>query len=335
MKKMTVCSLTLAMVAALLTGCGSQPAATTTVAETRTEAAGETAAETTEAKTGEKIVIGVAMKTLSDQFPLKTANAIKDTAAGYDDVEIVTTDAKADVSTQLADVENLIAQGCKVIILNAQDAEGLGAAVDACGEAGIPVVEVNTRTSNENYSSYVGSSDVVAGKMQGEFVADAIGGEGEVAIMYGVMGQSGQIERLAGVKESLLDAYPNVKLVADQTANWQTDEAMKLAEGWILAYPDLKAILCQNDDMAMGALQAVQDAGVADKTIVVGVDATDDALNAVKEGKMACTVFQDAEGQGKGAFDAAYKLAKGETVEKEYMIDFQLVTKENVDQYLK
>ena len=279
-------------------------------------------------------VIGVSMKTLSDQFPKAIADAIEAKAEELGNVEIIMTDAQADVATQLSQVENLIAQNVDAIILNAQDANGLGSAVDACVEAGIPVIECNTKTENENYVTYVGSSDVEAGRLQGEFIKEALGGEGQVAIMYGAMGQSGQIGRKQGVDEALLNVCPDIELVADQTADWQRDEAMRLAEDWLLRFPELDAIMCQNDDMAMGAIQAVEAAGKQDEVLVVGVDAISDALQAVKSGQLACTVFQNAEGQGIGALEAAIQVIDGETLDKEILIPFELVTQENVDEFI-
>ena len=133
-----------------------------------------------------------------------------------------------------------------------------------------------------------------------------------------------------GQYNSLVNACEGIEVVAEQTANWQRDEAMSLAENWILSYPDLKAIMCHNDDMALGAYEAVKDAGKEDSILVVGVDAIPEALESVEAGGLACTVFQDAKGQGVGALEAAVSIVNGETVEKEIAIPFQLVTKENV-----
>ena len=176
----------------------------------------------------------------------------------------------------------------------------------------------------------MGSRDVEAGEIQGNFIKEKLGGEGQIAIMQGVMGQSGQIDRLEGQYNSLVNACEGIEVVAEQTANWQRDEAMSLAENWILSYPDLKAIMCHNDDMALGAYEAVKDAGKEDSILVVGVDAIPEALESVEAGGLACTVFQDAKGQGVGALEAAVSIVNGETVEKEIAIPFQLVTKENV-----
>lgn len=338
MKKRVLAVLLTTVMGITLVGCGGSTKETTAATDSGSDAAATTAPEAAddtaaESPAGDKIVIGVAMKTLSDEFPKQVADAIEAGAAEMDNVELLVNDAQADVATQMEQVENLIANNVDVIILNPQDADGLNSAVEACVAAGVPVVECNTRTSNEDYDCFVGSRDVEAGEIQGEFVKEQIGGEGEIAIMEGIMGQSGQIDRLEGVNNTLVNGNDKITVVAEQSANWQRDEAMALAENWIVSNPNLKAIMCQNDDMALGALEAVKNAGKQEDIIVVGVDAIGEAVEAVEAGELACTVFQDAAGQGQGALEAAVAIVNGESVEKEVVIPFQLVTQENAAQF--
>lgn len=332
-KALSLC-LILAMVFSL-SACGAAPVTSSEASAVQpSSTASPSEATPVPEAAKEKLVIGVSMKTLQAEFPKNIADQIQLVAKEYGNIDIILTDGQGDVATQLSQVENLVAQKVDAIILNPQDSKGLSPAIDLCNKNNIPVIECNTLTDNENYACYVGSSDLDAGVIQGEFVKKALGEKGEVAIMYGNIGQSGQIFRKEGVEKSLLTPCPEIKLVADQTANWERDKALQLAEDWILRFPNLKAILCQNDDMAMGALQAVEKAGKAKDIIVVGIDAIPDAVQAVSEGRMACTVFQDAKNQGKGALDMAIKVANGETVEKELLIPFQLVTKDNVADFM-
>lgn len=335
-KKLISTLLCMTMLAALLVGCAQTEATTTTAAEGTTAAAvtTEAAAETTAAPAAKTYKIGVAMKQNADTFVQKISDAITARGEELPDVEILMQDAEGDVATQLSQVEAFITQGVDAIILNAMDAEGLNPAVEMCIEAGIPLVECNTLTTNENYTCYVGSDDVDAGKIQGNFLKGVLPEDAKVCIMYGPIGQSPQIKRIEGLTASLLDGS-KIEVLQDQTANWKREEALALAEDWLTRYPDLDAIICQNDDMAMGAMQAVQSAGRQDSVIVVGIDAIEDALQAVKDGTLACTVFQDASGQGATAVDVALQLAKGETVEKSVMIPFQLVTTDNVADFMK
>ena len=333
MKKVLMLVLSVVFVLVLSTACSTpnEPAEQSAAAQPAEQSAAAEPAATQMADT--KYKIAALMKDTSDQFVKNIADAIQKRADELPEVELLIQDAGGDISKQLSQCEAMIAQKVDAIILNAQDAEGLGAAVDMCNEAGIPIVECNTLTTNTDYKSYVGSNDVEAGEIQGTYIKDLLGGKGSICIMYGPMGQSPQILRKEGYDNTILKE-PGIKVLADQTANWKRDEALALAESWILNYPDLAAIVCENDDMAMGALQAVEDAGKLDQISVSGIDAIPDALQAVKDGKMSCTVFQDSKGQGSKSVDVALAWAKGETQEKEVLIPFQLVTKENVEDFM-
>ena len=156
-----------------------------------------------------------------------------------------------------------------------------------------------------------------------------------ILMMHGHPGQTAEVKRTEGAMD-ILAQNPDMTQLDEQTADWDRAEAMTLMETWIQAYGDqINAVFCQNDEMALGALNALVQAGKKDNVLVVGVDAIDDALQSVKDGKMDATVYQDCKGQAEGAIEAAYKLAKGESVEKEILIPFILVTTENVDEYLK
>ena len=151
--------------------------------------------------------------------------------------------------------------------------------------------------------------------------------------MQGYMGQAAQIKRDQGADE-VLAANPGIKVLARQTAEWDRAKAMSLMENWIQTFgAKINAVYAHNDEMAMGAVIALENAKLKDKIVVVGVDAIADAVQAVKAGRLDATVFQDASGQGRTAVELAAKVAKKEPFEKETFIPFQLVTKENVDRF--
>lgn len=277
-------------------------------------------------------LIGVSMKTMSDEFSNTLGEAIKSAAEEYEDVELIFLDAQADISKQISNVEDMVAKGVDVLILNAQDAEGSGQALDICEEAGIPVVEVNTTTTKTNYTSYVGSNDVEAGSLIGDFIKEQLDGKGKVCILEGTLGQSPQIFRYQGIEETLL-TDTDVEVLATLTADWMRDKAMSITEDWLGKYDDIDAILCEDDEMALGALEACEAVG-RDDILIVGVDAAPNAMEAVKEGRMAATVLQDAQKQAETTMEVAHNIAKGEEVEKEYIVPFQLITIDNVDDYL-
>ncbi len=295
-------------------------------------AAASAAAESTTSKSG-TYKIGVLMKTMSDTYSNKLGEAIKAYAAKtYPDVELYLVDAQADINKQIAQAEDLIAKKVNVIVLNAQDADGSAQVLTLAKDANIPVVEVNTRTNSEDFTAYVGSNDEEAGQIMGKYVLEKLGNKGDVALLEGNMGQSAQILRRKGLDGTIL-ANKDIKLVAELSADWARDKAMSTTEDWLGKYKNLKAVLCENDDMAMGALEAAEAAGRKD-LVIVGVDAIPDALQAVSDGRLSGTVLQDAAGQASKSMDVAYEVAKGESVEKENIVPFQLITKDNVAKYL-
>jgi len=322
MKKRIISILSVVLIlSVLLMGCGSGSKSTTPNDEGSSD------------NSGAKYKVGVLMSQNADTFIQKITDGIKAQAEKYPEIELLINDAEGETEKQISQCETLVAQKVDAIIANVVDAEGSNPIVEMCNEAGIPLVLCNRLTTNENYDVYTGSNDVEAAKIQSEFVKKVLPAGSKVCIMYGPIGISPQILRKQGYEESgIFDDY---EVLQDQTANWKRDEALALAEDWLTRYPELDGIICQNDDMALGALEAVEAAGKKDEILVVGIDAIEDALLAVKEGRLDCTVFQDAAGQGAAAVDSALKLIKGEKVEKEFLIPFQLVTKDNVDDFMK
>jgi len=183
--------------------------------------------------------------------------------------------------------------------------------------------------------SYIGSNDFDAGRIAMEAIAKKLNGQGGVLMLHGIMGTSAQLQREAGARE-IFAKYPGLKLVDHQTASWDRAKAMALTENWIQAHKGkFSAVFAHNDEMAMGALLALERAGLKKDVTVIGIDAIAQALTAVKEGRLDATVFQDAVGQGKGSVDAAILLAKKQPCPKETLIPFQLITRDNLSQFLK
>lgn len=279
------------------------------------------------------IKIGVLMKTMSDAYSNKLGTAIQDYAEkNYPNAELYLMDGQADIAKQISQAEDIIAKQVDVIILNPQDADGSAQVLNLAADANIPVVEVNTETTSTDYVSYVGSNDSEAGEMMGNYVMEQLGDGGQYAILEGEMGQSAQLLRYQGLEDTILkdDKY---ECVGTLSANWQRDKAMSTTEDWIGKYPDLKAVICENDDMSMGALQAAEAEGK--DLVIIGVDGISDALQAVKDGRLSASVLQDAEGQASAVIDVAVKVGVGEKVESRYNVPFQLITADNVDDYLK
>jgi inositol transport system substrate-binding protein len=206
--------------------------------------------------------------------------------------------------------------------------------VDRAVAAGIPIVNVNSETRSAP-TAFVGSRDEESGRIAMEYIAKRLGGKGNIVMMHGFMGQAAQIKRNQGARE-VLARYPGLELLADQTAEWDRAKGMSLMENWIQAYGTrLDAVFAQNDEMGMGAVIALEQAKMKDKVVVASVDAIADALQAVKDGRLDATVFQDARGQGGTAVETALKIMRNQPYEKQVLIPFQLVTRDNVTRYIR
>lgn len=317
MKKMVSVFLCAAMAASMAMGCGI---------------ADKDAKKDSDSKESDgKVKIGITLYSLKNEFTVRIANAAEKKAKELG-AELVVYDGNYDPSTQISQVETMISDGCKGIILNPQDAEACAPCVDKAVEAGIPVVGVNTRVESDKLTSYVGSQDVTAGEMEMQKIADTLGGKGKIVIIEGPMGQSAQIERRQGI-QNVLDKYPDIEVLAEKTANWSRSEGMTVMENWLQAFDQIDAIVAENDEMALGAKEAVKAAG---KDIpAVGVDGITDALNAVESGDLLVSIFQDGAGQGSKAVEVLMDAVNGKKVEKNYWIDFEEVNKDNVADFKK
>jgi inositol transport system substrate-binding protein len=287
-----------------------------------------------EARKEGELLIGFSSRDLSAEYTAKLSEAIVDYAKTKPGVKLVMVDAQSDVQKQFSQVENFIAQKVDAIILNPCELEASTPAVDRIKAAGIPLVLVNQTTKSAG-DAYIGSNDFDAGRIAMEAIAKKLNGQGGVLMLHGIMGTSAQLQREAGAKE-IFAKYPGLKLVDHQTASWDRAKALAITENWIQAHQDkFSAVFAHNDEMAMGALLALERAGLKKDVTVIGIDAIAQALSAVKEGRLDATVFQDAVGQGKGSVDAAILLAKKQPCPKETMIPFQLITRDNLSQFLK
>ena len=276
-------------------------------------------------------VIGVSLLNLSSEFIVMLNRAMEDRAK-ESRVRLIVNDAQRSAERQVQQAESFVAQRLGAIILNPCEVEASSPAVDKAVAAGIPIVNVNSETRSAP-TAFVGSNDEESGRMGMEYIVKRLNGRGNVAIMHGYMGQAAQLQRDTGAK-AVLAKNPGIKLIAEQTAEWDRAKAVSLMENWIQSFGSkINAVFAHNDEMAMGAVVALEQAKAKDKTVVAGVDAIADALQAVQEGRLDATVFQDAQGQGRTAVDVALKLIRKEPFEKRTLIPFQLVTKENVGQY--
>jgi inositol transport system substrate-binding protein len=278
-------------------------------------------------------VIGISLMNLSSEFIVMIDKAMEQRANELG-ATLIVCDAQRSPERQIQQVESFIAQRVDAILLNPCEVEASSPAVDKALAAGIPVVNVNSETKTAP-TAFVGSRDEQSARLAMEYIAQRLGGKGNLVMMHGYMGQAAQLKRDAGARE-VLAKNPGLHLLAEQTAEWDRAKAVALMENWLQAHGDrIAAVFAQNDEMAMGALLALEQARKKQNVIVVGVDAIADALEAVKQSRLDATVFQDAEGQGRQAVETALKIIRHQPFQKETYIAFRLVTKANVGQYAK
>ena len=278
--------------------------------------------------------VGYVCNNFNDTFQTYVMDAAEAYFKGVDNVEIVLQDSVEDVIRQQDLVNTLIAQGVDAMIVVPVDTSAMEPIVKATSEAGIPLCFVNRnpyagKTLPDNVY-YVGSQEIIAGQQQMEYMGELLDGKGGVGILMGKLDNEGALKRTEGNESVIADKFPGIKIMAKETGNWQRDQGMTLTENWLTAYgSDLNGILANNDEMALGAVEALKAAGRED-IFVMGVDAIPDAKGAVANGSLAATVLQDAVGQGEGGAKLIHKVLKGETSDSLVWVPFVLITPENL-----
>ena len=289
--------------------------------------------------------IGVSMALFDDNFLTVLRNGMIEQADAMDGVDIQVEDAQNDVAKQLDQINNFIASGVDAIIVNPVDTSATQAMSDAAAAAGVPLVYVNREPINvdtlPDNQAFVASDERESGTLETKEVcrllSEAGKTEANIYVMMGELSNQAAVQRTADIHDVMESGECGVTLniLQEQTANWSRDEAQDLMTNWLSTGEPFDAVISNNDEMAIGAIQAMKAAGISMADVIVGgVDATQDALAAMQAGDLDATVFQDAAGQGAGALDAALKLAKGEAVDTKVYIPFQLVTPANIDQFL-
>ncbi|EYD77379.1 Inositol transport system sugar-binding protein [Rubellimicrobium mesophilum DSM 19309] len=288
--------------------------------------------------------VGVSMALFDDNFLTVLRNGITEYAGTLDGVEVQVEDAGNDVGKQLDQINNFIAAGVDAIIVNPVDTSATEAMSQAAANAGIPLVYVNRQPINvdslPDNQAFVASDERESGTLETQEVCrllkEAGKTEANIIVIQGELSNQAAVQRTQDVHDVI--GTPDcsfMTIVEEQTGNWSRQQGADLMSNWLSAGTQFDAVVSNNDEMAIGAIQAMKAAGMDMKDVIVGgVDATQDALAAMQAGDLDVTVFQNAAGQGKGALDAALALARGEPVEQKVYVPFELVTPENIDQYL-
>jgi len=330
MKKKIISMVTvLCMCGALLAGC-SGGSSTDKTKEGATKAAEPTKAATTDAATTEKdgYVIGLSMNTQTNPFFVTVVEGCQK-AADELGIELYVTDAQNDPATQLKDVENLITKQPDAMIIDPCDSDAIVAAVEACNEAGIPVFTMDRLSNGGEVVAHVGYDAIKSGNLAGQFLVDSLGGKGKIVELQGIMGTNVAQDRSKGFNE-IISQNPDMEIVACQAAEFDRATAMSVMENILQANPEIDGLYCANDEMLLGALEAVEASGRSDKIVMIGCDALDETLQAIKDGRVEATIAEPPFFLGKAILTTAYDKLEGKEVEATVVLDNSVVTKDNV-----
>ncbi|MGA8941577.1 MAG: ribose ABC transporter substrate-binding protein RbsB [Thermoactinomyces sp.] len=265
------------------------------------------------------VKIGLSVSTLDNPFFVALKNGVLNEAKNKN-MKVITVDAQDDTAKQINDIEDLIQQGADILLINPTDSSAVSSAVQSANHSGIPVIALDRSADKGKVETLIASNNIEGGKMAANFIFDRLGKDAKVVELQGTPGASASRERGQGF-HSIADKHLNV--IAQQTANFDRTQGLNVMENLLQGHKDIQAVFAQNDEMALGAIEAINSSGR--DILVVGFDGNDDAVKAVKEGRLGATIAQQPELIGKEAVIAAAKVLKGEKVESRVAVPLKLV----------
>ena len=279
----------------------------------------------TENKTMTGGAIGLSVSTQNNPFFVSLAEGAEK-AAKRAGVPLTVVDASDDASKQVSDIEDLVSKNISVLIVNPVDSDAVTGAVEAAVEKGVQVISVDRVVNGVDIDCQIASDNVAGAQLATRYIVDTLGENVKTAELVGTSGASAAIDRSEGFHNI---ADKKLKVVASQTADFDRTKGMSVMENMLQGNSDIQAVFAGNDEMALGAVEAVS--GAKKDVLVVGFDATDDALEAIRQGRMGATIAQQPELIGSTAVENAVRLTKGEKIPKEIPVEVTLITKDNVD----
>ncbi|MFG6113960.1 ribose ABC transporter substrate-binding protein RbsB [Halobacillus sp. MO56] len=298
----------------LLVGCSTEPPGSDS-----SEESGGSSGE------GEK-TIGFSVSTLNNPF-FVTLNEGMEKAAESEGVKVQTKDAQDDPSKQVSDIEDMIQQKVDVLLVNPTDSAAIVSAIESANDAGIPVITVDRQADGGDIAAHIASDNVKGGEMAANHILEKIESEGKVVELQGIPGSSAARERGEGF-HNIVDEESGIEVVASQPADFDRSKGLTVMENIIQGNPKIDAVFAHNDQMALGAIEALEAAGMNEDVVVVGFDAIDDAKAAIEEGRMGATVAQQPDKIGEKGIETALSVLNGEDVEEFIPVELQLVTGE-------
>ncbi len=274
--------------------------------------------------------MGLSISTLNNPFFVTLRDGAQ-SAADDAGAELIVSDAQNDTAQQQDDIQNFVTQQVNVILVNPVDSDAVVPAIEAANQANIPVIALDRGASGGELATTIASDNVQGGDLAGEELIRLVG-SGSVAQLEGTPGADPARDRGQGFQDAI-DAQSAVEVVASQSANFDRAEGLNVAENILQANPDIAGIFAQNDEMALGAVQALGDSA-GDEVKIVGFDAIEDALSAIQDGTMNATIAQRPDVMGSLGVENAISIVNGESVEENIPVEVQLVTPENVSEFL-
>ena len=341
-KKIIATVLAMAMVG-VMAGCGSsndsassdssdaseETSEETEEAADESEDEAEDTADSSEAGGDDAFTFGFVTLADSDVWCKSVCTAFEEyVAATYPNCRVVTADGNADANVQIQAIENFIAQGVDVLVLQPADADATAPGIEEANDQGIPVITTAIKSNAGEYT-YVGPENLEAGKAHAEYIMENCEPGCKILYLQGTAGLSHSTDRYNGFIDTLDEAGFDYELLAAQDGDYLRSEGLRITEDWIQKYPEFDAIVSSNDEMALGAVQALKSAG-KEGVVVLGLDASDDAREAIREGSMTASLKQDAVAIADTSADLAYKAAQGEEIEDTY-IAWVMIDASNVD----
>lgn len=277
-----------------------------------------------------KYVIGLAMNTQTNPFFVTVKEGVQK-AADEHGIELHITDAQDDPTVQMKDMENLITKNVDAILVDPCDSDAIVSSIEAANEAGIPIFTMDREAKGGEVVAHIGYDAIKSGKIAGQFLVDELGGKGKIVELQGIMGTNVAQNRSEGF-HSIIDKESGMEVVASQVADFDRAKAMSVMENILQANKEIDGLYAANDEMLLGALEAIEAAGRRDEIKMIGCDALDETIEAIKSDKVEATIAEPPFFLGKAILNTAFDYLEGKEVEKTVILDNSLVTKENVDE---
>ncbi|MGM0370527.1 MAG: D-ribose ABC transporter substrate-binding protein [Bacillota bacterium] len=276
----------------------------------------------------EKLTVGFAVSTQNNPFFVDMKKGAQKQAEEMD-IELEVADAQNDASEQLNSVQDLLVKQIDVLVINPVNGDAITPAVKSANEQGVPVITVDRSASDGQVVTHIASDNVKGGEMAAEYIAEELGEEGEIVELEGIPGTSAARDRGKGFNKGI-EQYSDIEVIASQPAGFDRAEGMTEMENILEAEKDIDAVFAHNDSMALGAIEALKSAEQLDDTMVVGFDAIEDAMTAIKDGEMEATIAQQPDLMGEMAIEKAQMIANDKELKDYYPAKLKLITKEDV-----